>query len=130
MTPVFLRKGGRIGVIAPARKILREEIQSGIDMLKTWGLEVVLGKNLFKEQNQFSGNDEERTGDLQIMLNDDSIRAVISARGGYGTLRIIDKIDFSKFQKHPKWIVGFSDLTVLSYRFFYKLDLLSGLRRL
>ena len=112
-TPAYLKKGDRIGIIAPARKISLAEIQFAVDAMKSWGLEVVLGKNLFKEENQFSGSDAERTADLQQMLDDDSILAVISARGGYGTLRIIDRLDFSKFQKDPKWIIGYSDITVL-----------------
>ncbi len=106
-----------MGIIAPARKISREEIQSGIETLKSWDLEVVFGKNLFNEQNQFSGSDDERAEDLQRMLDDDSLQAVIAARGGYGTLRIIDRIDFTKFQKKPKWIIGFSDITVLHSHF-------------
>lgn len=113
ISPALLRKGDRIGVIAPARKISREEIALAVDLLKNWGLEVVFGKNMFGEQHQFSGSDEARTADLQQMLDDPSVKAVISARGGYGTLRIIDKIDFSGFRKNPKWIIGFSDITVL-----------------
>jgi muramoyltetrapeptide carboxypeptidase len=111
--PSFLKKNDKIGIIAPARKISKEEIQSAIDIFNSWGLEVVLSKNLFNADNQFSGTDDERAEALQIMLDDDSIKAVISARGGYGTIRIIDKIDFTKFRKHPKWIIGYSDITVL-----------------
>jgi len=111
--PSFLKKGDKIGIIAPARKISKEEIQSAIDIFNAWGLEVVLGKNLFNADNQFSGTENERAEALQIMLNDDSISAIISARGGYGTIRIIDKIDFTNFKKHPKWIIGYSDITVL-----------------
>ena len=113
ITPSYLKKGDSIGIIAPARKISLSEIQFAVDVIKSWGLKVVFGKNLFKEQNQFSGSDKERTDDLQTMMDDDSIRAIISARGGYGTLRIVDKINFSKFQKKPKWIIGYSDITVL-----------------
>ncbi|MDO9187735.1 MAG: LD-carboxypeptidase [Bacteroidia bacterium] len=111
--PPFLKKGDKIGIIAPARKISKEEIQSAIDIFNAWGLEVVLSKNLFNADNQFSGTENERAEALQIMLNDDSISAIISARGGYGTIRIIDKIDFTNFKKHPKWIIGYSDITVL-----------------
>lgn len=111
--PPFLKKGDKIGIIAPARKISKEEIQSSIDIFNAWGLEVVLSKNLFNADNQFSGTENERAEALQIMLNDDSISAIISARGGYGTIRIIDKIDFTNFKKHPKWIIGYSDITVL-----------------
>jgi muramoyltetrapeptide carboxypeptidase len=112
-TPSYLKQGDKIGIVACARKISKEEIQSAIDLLGIWGLEVVLGKNLFKSENQYSGSDKERTEDLQTMLDDDSIKAVISARGGYGTMRIIDNIDFTKFIKNPKWVIGYSDITVL-----------------
>jgi len=111
--PPLLKKGDKIGVIAPARKIAKEEIQNAIDLFTRWGLEVVLSKNLFRIDNQFAGTDDERAEDLQTMLDDASIKAVISARGGYGTIRIIDKIDFAKFKKNPKWVIGYSDITVL-----------------
>ncbi|MDF2437329.1 MAG: LD-carboxypeptidase [Bacteroidota bacterium] len=112
-TPAYLKKGDRIGIVASARKISEEELQEAVAILKTWGLEVVFGNNLFKSEHQFSGTDEERAADLQRMLDDKSIKAVISARGGYGTVRIIDKIDFTEFRKYPKWIIGYSDITVL-----------------
>jgi len=112
-TPPYLKKGDKIGIIAPARKISKEEIQFAVDTFEKWGLKVVLGKNIFGTENQYSGSDEERAGDLQKMLDDQSIRAVISARGGYGTLRIIDRLDFKKFEQAPKWIIGYSDITVL-----------------
>ncbi|MBI3510323.1 MAG: LD-carboxypeptidase [Bacteroidetes bacterium] len=111
--PPFLSPGDTIGICAVARKISREEIESAIKKIEAEGYYVALGKNLFGNHNQFSGTDEERTEDLQNFLDDPEIKAVISARGGYGTLRIIDKIDFKKFQKSPKWIIGYSDITVL-----------------
>ncbi len=111
--PPYLKKGDTIGIIACARKISREEMDPAVAILKSWGLEVVLGKNVFNTDCQFSGTDAERAEDLQTMLNDVSIKAVISARGGYGTMRIIDKIDFTAFKKNPKWLVGYSDITVL-----------------
>src|ERR1051325_88231 len=111
--PPYLKKGDKIGIVATARKISRAELQPAVDILKQWGLEPVLSENIFGEDHQFSGTDEQRAADLQSMLDDDSIRAVISARGGYGTLRIIDKLDLSKFIAHPKWVVGYSDITVL-----------------
>ncbi|MBI4947421.1 MAG: LD-carboxypeptidase [Bacteroidetes bacterium] len=112
-TPPYLKKGDKIGIAAPARKISKEEIQFAVDTFEKWGLEVVLGKNLFGIKHQYSGSDEQRTEDLQKMLDDNSIKAIISARGGYGTLRIIDELDFKKFQETPKWIIGYSDITVL-----------------
>jgi muramoyltetrapeptide carboxypeptidase len=113
ISPAFLKKGDKIGIVAPARKISMEELNYSIDVFKSWGLEVVLGKNLFGQDNQFSGTDEQRAADLQDMLDDNSIKAIISARGGYGTLRIIDRLNFSGFVKHPKWIIGYSDITIL-----------------
>lgn len=113
LQPEFLKKGDKIGIIAPARKVSMEEMLPAIEILNSWGLEVVLSKNLFCQENQFSGSDEQRAEDLQSMLNDSSIKAIISARGGYGTLRIIDNIDFSTFIQKPKWVIGYSDITVL-----------------
>ena len=113
ITPPYLKKGDKIGIVACARKIAREEIQPAVDILNNWGLEVVLSKNLFHIDNQYSGTDDERADDLQIMLDDPSVKAVISARGGYGTMRIIDKIDFTKFKQNLKWVIGYSDITVL-----------------
>jgi muramoyltetrapeptide carboxypeptidase len=111
--PQFLKKGDKIGIVAPARKISKEEIQPAINAFEKWGLKVELGKNIFGNENQYSGSDKQRTEDLQTFLDDNSIRAIISARGGYGTLRIIDKLDFKKFKENPKWIIGYSDITVL-----------------
>jgi len=82
-------------------------------LFQKWGLEVILGSYVFNIENQFAGSDAQRQKDLQTMLDDVSIRAVICARGGYGTVRIIDKLDFTKFLRYPKWIVGYSDMTVL-----------------
>ena len=113
MVPPFLKRGDQIGIVATARKIGREEIQTAIDIFNKWGLEVVLGNNLFKEHHQFSGTDQERISDIQTMFDHESVKAIISARGGYGTIRIIDQIDFSEFRKKPKWMVGYSDITVL-----------------
>jgi len=111
-TPPYLKKGDKIGIVAPARKISKEEVQFAVDTFEAWGLNVVLGKNLFGNLNQYSGNDEQRAEDFQKMLDDASIRAIISARGGYGALRIIDKLNFKKFEEKPKWIIGYSDITV------------------
>jgi len=112
-TPAYLHKGDKIGIVASARKISKTEMLPAIELLKQWGLEVVQGKHLFDENNQFAGTDEERAYDLQTMLDDASIKAIIVARGGYGTVRIIDRIDFTGFVKQPKWLVGYSDVTVL-----------------
>lgn len=111
--PPYLVAGDTVGIVATARKISPEELAPGIKILESWGLKVALGENLFHNENQFSGNDWERASDLQQMLNNPTIKAVIMARGGYGTVRIIDRIDFSHFAQHPKWLIGYSDVTVL-----------------
>lgn len=113
VTPPYLKPGDKVGIVSTARKVSMEELQAAIDCFKSWGLEVALGDNLFKQSNQFAGTDEERVADFQRMLDDESIKAIMCARGGYGTVRIIDKLDFSHFIESPKWICGFSDITVL-----------------
>ncbi|MBC8316238.1 MAG: LD-carboxypeptidase [Bacteroidales bacterium] len=111
--PPYLRKGDKIAIVSPARKITFEEVFPAMKLFEKWGFEVVLGTHVFGTNHQFSGTDEQRLQDLQQMLDDPTIRAVISGRGGYGTVRIIDKLDFTKFSQHPKWIIGYSDVTVL-----------------
>ena len=111
--PPFLKKGDKIAIVASARKISMQELQSAIDIFKSWGLEVVLSKNLLGSDNQYSGTDAERTQDLQEAFDDNTVKAIISARGGYGTIRIVDKINFTKFRLQPKWVIGYSDITVL-----------------
>lgn len=111
--PSALRSGDKIGIVSTARKISPEEIQPAVTLIRSWGLEVVIGDTIGKEDFQFAGTDDERIADFQKMLDDDSVRAIICARGGYGTVRIIDELDFRKFLKNPKWICGFSDVTVL-----------------
>jgi muramoyltetrapeptide carboxypeptidase len=112
-TPSYLKKGDRVAVVSPARKISREEMAPAIKLFTDWGLEVVEGEHLYATHAQYAGSDSERRADMQRMLDDDSIRAIICARGGYGTVRIIDSLDFSRFAASPKWIVGYSDVTVL-----------------
>jgi len=112
MTPPSLQPGDKIAIVAFAKKITFEEISTAVKVFKSWGLEVVVGETIGAEWNQFGGNDELRSMDIQTCLNDPSIKAVISARGGYGSVRIIDKIDFSEFIENPKWLIGFSDITV------------------
>lgn len=112
-TPSFLKKGDKISIAAPARKISIEELQPAIDRFISWGLEPVFASNLFCSDNQYAGTDEERFIGFQQLLDNNDIKAIICSRGGYGTMRIIDKLDFSQFLKHPKWIAGYSDVTVL-----------------
>lgn len=109
----YIRQKDVVGIISTARKISLEEIQPAIKLLESWNLEVRIGKTIGLEDNQFAGTDEERIKDFQDMLDDDEVRVIWCARGGYGTVRIIDAMDFSKFNKNPKWIVGYSDVTVL-----------------
>ena len=111
--PNYLKEGDKIALISTARKISFNELQSAIECIKSWGLDLVLGEHLFNSHHQFSASDDERTKDLQSMLNNPEIKAILCVRGGYGTVRIIDNIDFSQFQKNPKWLAGFSDITVL-----------------
>ena len=111
--PEKLKIGDKIGVISTARKITIEELSPALKTLESWGLKVVLGINLFQENDQFSGNVEQRTADLQCMIDDNSIKAILCARGGYGTVQIIDLIDFTNLKNNSKWIVGYSDVTVL-----------------
>ena len=111
--PEKINIGDKIGILATARKISWAELNPAIEILESWGLKVVLGKFLFEDDNQFSGTLEQRAIDLQNMINDDAIKTILCARGGYGTVQIIDKIDFSKLHENPKWIIGYSDITVL-----------------
>ena len=111
MLPPKLKAGDKIGIAAFAKKISFLEIQHAISVFKSWGLEVVVGQTIGAGWNQFGGNDEMRKNDIQSMIDDPEIKAVISARGGYGSVRIIDDIDFSSFKENPKWIIGFSDVT-------------------
>lgn len=111
--PNSLIEGDKIAIISTARKISKEEINTAILLFESWGLEVVLGPNLFKKKNQFAGSDQERLSDLQWVLDSKQIKAAVCARGGYGTTRFIDQLDFTTFKQHPKWICGFSDVTAL-----------------
>jgi muramoyltetrapeptide carboxypeptidase len=111
--PKYLRTGDTIGITSPAGFITFEEIAPAVEQMKTWGFKIKIGATIGKRYFTFGGTDEERARDLQTMLDDDSIDAVMCARGGYGVVRIIDQLDFSKYVKKPKWIIGFSDITAL-----------------
>lgn len=110
--PAYLKKGDKIAIVCPAKK-LPGSIDPAIAILESWGLEVITGKTVTAEHHQFAGDDELRAADLQGFLDNPEIKAIIAGRGGYGTIRIIDELDFTAFKVHPKWIVGFSDITVL-----------------
>ena len=113
ITPPYLKKGDTVAIVATARKNIEDNLQPAISWLKNWGLEVVVGKTIGLDNNQLAGTDEERAADFQTQLDNPNIKAIWCVRGGYGTIRMIDKLDFTKFTERPKWIVGFSDVTVL-----------------
>ncbi|MGE5383795.1 MAG: S66 peptidase family protein [Omnitrophica WOR_2 bacterium] len=113
ITPPFLKQGDTIAIASPARKISLEELKPAISMFEAWGLNVHISPELFSIDNQFAGTDYERCKYLQQLLDNPEIKAIVCARGGYGTMRIIDNIDFTLFKSSPKWIIGYSDITVL-----------------
>src|SRR5689334_18463978 len=115
-----IQPGDKIAIVSTARKVSPEEIQPAITVLKNWGLEVILGETIGAGFHQFAGSDEIRLADLQRMLDEASVKAILCARGGYGTSRILDKLDFTKFVQNPKWVIGFSDVTAL-HAHLYKL---------
>jgi muramoyltetrapeptide carboxypeptidase len=113
ITPPFLKIGDTIAIVAPAG-ILKNRmatIEKAKQLAESWGLKVVLGKNIYNQNNHFAGTDDERCEDFQNALDQPNIKAIWAARGGYGSVRILDKLDFTKFQKKPKWIIGYSDIT-------------------
>jgi muramoyltetrapeptide carboxypeptidase len=112
--PATLKPGDLIGITCPAGYMPKEKINDCVKTLRQWGYEVIIGHTIgSNSKTYFSGNDEERTAEMQAMLDAPEIKAILCGRGGYGTGRIIDRIDFTKFKKQPKWIIGFSDITVL-----------------
>ncbi|MBZ0327917.1 MAG: LD-carboxypeptidase [Altibacter sp.] len=112
-TPPFLKPGDTVGIVSTARKITKKELQPFFSLLHDWGLHFELGNSIGAEAHQFAGDDVVRANDFQQMLDHPNIKAIWCARGGYGTVRIIDALDFSEFRKNPKWIIGYSDVTVL-----------------
>jgi muramoyltetrapeptide carboxypeptidase len=115
--PPYLQKGDKIAITCPAKK-LPNPMTDAIALLQSWGLEVVLGDTVNASFNQFAGDDGLRAADMQRFIDDDEIKAIIAARGGYGTVRMIDKVDFGRFAQNPKWLIGFSDITVLHAHLF------------
>jgi muramoyltetrapeptide carboxypeptidase len=111
--PPFLKAGDTVALVCTARKFFPEDAKPAIDLLESWGLKVKLGATIGLNNCQLGGTDNERAADFQAQLYDENVKAIWCARGGYGTVRIIDALDFTKFKKHPKWIMGFSDVTVL-----------------
>jgi len=113
VSPSYLKQGDIIGITAPAGYITRDEIRSAVQKMESWGYKITIGDTIDKRDFTFGGTDEERTKDFQQMLDDPKIKAIMCARGGYGVVRIIDKLNWEKFKTKPKWIIGFSDVTVI-----------------
>jgi muramoyltetrapeptide carboxypeptidase len=113
MTPYYLKPGDCIGICAPSGSVTVDTMQPMVQQLEFWGFEVKLGSTIGTNYSTFSATDSERLQDFQAMLDDDAIKAVFFARGGYGFVRIIDYVNWTKFQASPKWLVGYSDITVL-----------------
>ncbi len=111
--PPFLKAGDTVALVCTARKFFPEDAKPAIDLLESWGLHVKLGATIGLDNFQLGGTDTERAADFQAQLDDANVKAIWCARGGYGTVRIIDSLDFTNFKQHPKWIMGFSDVTVL-----------------
>ncbi|WP_308991586.1 LD-carboxypeptidase [Mariniflexile litorale] len=113
--PPYLKTGDTVAIVAPSG-ILRNrtaEVEQAKSLLQNWGLKVIVGEKVFNQNYHFAGTDEERREDLQKVMDDPKVSAIWCARGGYGTVRILDKLDYTKFKKHPKWVIGYSDITAL-----------------
>ncbi len=115
--PPYLKKGDTIGIVCPSGTLPAKKVTTCISTLEAWGYKVKIGKTVGSQHHYFSATDEERAADMQAMLDDKNVQAVLCGRGGYGMSRIIDALDFKKFKKHPKWVIGFSDITLLHNHF-------------
>ncbi|MEO6150313.1 MAG: LD-carboxypeptidase [Mucilaginibacter sp.] len=124
INPPYLKKGDKVAITCPAKK-LPKPMTDAINLLQSWGLEVVLGDTVEASYHQFSGDEALRAKDMQRFVDDDSVKAIIAARGGYGTIRIIDHVNFDRLAQKPKWVVGFSDITLLHAHLFAKYGLQS-----
>jgi len=113
--PNYLIKGNSIAIIAPSGVLnnRNHEIENAKKLINKWGLVPITGKNIYKKNNHFAGNDKQRLEDLQWAFDNRNIKAIWCARGGYGCIRIIDELNFNQFKKFPKWLIGYSDITVL-----------------
>ena len=113
--PPYLKAGDTVAIVAPSGILINKqrEVLQAENLLKSWGLHVVVGKHVFKQNGHFAGTDSERCEDFQTALDDPKIKAIWCARGGYGTVRILDKLDYTQFKKQPKWLLGYSDITAL-----------------
>jgi muramoyltetrapeptide carboxypeptidase len=117
--PAILHKGDAIGIVCSARKVNLFEIKDAINLFNSWQLQVILGKTIHLEDNQFAGSDEQRREDIQFFLFNKQVKAIFIARGGYGSIRILDKLNFASFNKTPKWIIGYSDITAILNHIFF-----------
>ncbi len=113
VVPPYLVPGDSIGITCPAGFITEQEIKPAVEEMERWGFKIKVGATVGKRDFGFGGTDEERANDLQRMLDDDDIKAIMCGRGGYGAVRIIDRLNFEAFSKKPKWVIGFSDITVI-----------------
>lgn len=114
IVPPFLKPGSLVGILAPAGRVIYEELLPGIEVIQDeWEFQILEGSTLKSSYNQFAASDKMRQIDLQYMLDRSDVKAIIAARGGYGCTRILDQLSFEQFKIHPKWIVGFSDVTAL-----------------
>ena len=113
ITPPYLKKGDTIAIVATARKNIDDNLKFATDLLNSWGLNVKIGSTIGLDLNQLAGTDAQRAQDFQDQMDNSNIKAIWCVRGGYGTVRMIDLLDFTKFKVNPKWIIGFSDVTVL-----------------
>ena len=113
--PPYLKAGDTVAIVAPSGilKNREREVQQAVDLLKSWGLHALVGKHVYSKADHFAGTDAERCEDLQNAMDDSNISAIWCARGGYGTVRILDQLNYIKFKEHPKWIIGYSDITAL-----------------
>jgi muramoyltetrapeptide carboxypeptidase len=116
--PPYLKKGDTIGIVCPSGTLSAKKAATCISTLEAWGYKVKVGKTVGSQHHYFSATDKERAADMQEMLDDKNVQAVLCGRGGYGMSRIIDVVDFKKFKKHPKWVIGFSDITLLHNHFY------------
>nr|WP_321244614.1 LD-carboxypeptidase [uncultured Psychroserpens sp.] len=117
--PPYLKAGDTVAIVAPSGilKNRTDEVDQAVALLKSWGLHAVVGKHVFSKGNHFAGTDLQRCEDFQNALDDPKISAIWCARGGYGTVRILDKLDYTKFKSNPKWLIGYSDITALHNQF-------------
>ncbi|MHA7841779.1 MAG: S66 peptidase family protein [Winogradskyella sp.] len=113
--PAYLKAGDTVAIVAPSGilKNREREINQADSLLKSWDLNVIVGKHVFSKADHFAGTDEERCQDMQNVMDNPKVSAIWCARGGYGTVRILDKLDYTKFRENPKWVIGYSDITAL-----------------